>query len=768
MHWLQTLDTGLFRFVNQTLSNAAFDFLMPVASGNPLFAPVLIVAAVLLLWKGGARARLCVLMLAVILPLGDGLVCNTIKHAVGRVRPFAALANVRLPATLAAKPGAAGDTMIGVQDRMPSLHVRRYRNSMPSAHAANWFAATMVCWFFYRRSWRFMLPLAVLVGFSRIYNGVHYPSDVLAGAILGAGCAVAGLLGLNALWRAAGWRWFPLWWEQLPSLVPPFANLQPAAKRSSPLGLEARNLELERHWLRLGYLLLLVVLASRLVYIAVGRIQLGEDEAYQWQWSKHLALSYYSKPPMIAYTQFLGTTLWGDTPFGVRFFSPVFGAVLGLLLLRFMAREVSARAGIILLLVVGSTPLLAIGSTMMTVDPLSVFFWTLALLAGWRASQPDGTARCWCWVGLWMGLGFLSKYTALLQWLCWAVFFVMWRPARVHLRRPGPYIALLINGLCSLPVLIWNWQHHWITVEHVAGNASFGQQWHFTLRYLAEFLGAQLGLWNPFWFVGVMMAAVWFWRDYRQDLRLVFLFSMGAPLFLVYLLFTLHARALPNWIAPSILPLFCFAVVCWHNRWQRTGRWPRRRMVAGVVLGFCAVAILHETNLISKLAGVSLPRDFDPLHRVRGWREAAELAGQARRELLKEGKPVIVIGNDYGITGELAFYLPEAREAPRGQPLVFCHTGERPDNQFYFWPGYTNLHGVNAVFVAPRRIKTSLGEFLKDPQGRELKKRLPPPGDVPPIVQAQFESVTSLGVFPTPATGWPQHWMQLYVCRNLR
>ena len=49
----------------------------------------------------------------------------------------------------------------------------------------------------------------------------HYPSDVLAGAILGAGYAAAAVWSLNALWHWAGRKWFPLWWEKFPSLLEP-------------------------------------------------------------------------------------------------------------------------------------------------------------------------------------------------------------------------------------------------------------------------------------------------------------------------------------------------------------------------------------------------------------------------------------------------------------------------------------------------------------------------------------------------------------------
>lgn len=749
---------------------------MPFASGNKIFFPVLAVIGMLLLWKGGKRGWICALMAALILGPGDSYVYNTLKHAIGRARPFVTLTDVNLPMKRDKNNSAPPPAMDNPQTDAPK-NLPNY-NSMPSSHAANWFAATMICLVFYRRSWRFMLPLACLVSFSRIYNGVHYPSDVLAGAIIGAGYAAAALWVIESLWRFIGQRWFPLWWEQLPSLV----NVRPSteAKPSDeeelpPLPDETRPAKMDAQWLHLGYLFIAFSLLLNLVYLASGLIELSEDEAYQWIWSKHMALSYYSKPLLIACTQWLGTHIWGDNDFGVRFFAPVIGAILGVMLLRFFAREVNARAGFFLALIVSATPLLALGSVIMTIDPLSVLFWTAAMITGWQAVKPNGKTSDWLWTGLWMGLGFLSKYTELLQLVCWIIFFILWKPARAHLRKPGPYLALLVNVLCFTPVVIWNQQHHWVTVSHVATNASTNKPWVPSWSHLndfATFVIVEAFLLNPIFFIAVAWASIAFWRRGRHDPRLVFLFCMGTPLFLGYMLWSFHSAIKPNWIAPSVLPMMCLALIYWDTRWRLGLRALKIWLIAGLAMGFAVIAFMHEPDLIQHFAGRPLPPKIDPATRVRGYHELARIVAAEREKLLTDGKPVFLIGAHYGTTGHLSFYMPEAHIDIANNPLVYCQTSIEAKNQFYFWPGYKgNRTGDNAIYVKelsmPKLKKDWPILWLKGTPMEDLVREEPKDNPPPEFLTQEFETVKEIGVFPILYKNRVFHYVQMFECRNL-
>jgi hypothetical protein len=142
---------------------------------------------------------------------------------------------------------------------------------------------------------------------------------------------------------------------------------------------------------------------------------------------------------------------------------------------------------------------------------------------------------------------------------------------------------------------------------------------------------------------------------------------------------------------------------------------------------------------------------LDVLHRVRQWPQVADVVGQARQDLLAQGKPVFIIAGHYGLAGILSFYLPEAKAGVPDDPLVYCLTSARPENQFYFWPGYARRQGQNAIYVT------------------ELNRDRPVPKPPPAQLVKEFQSVTNLGVrmvlyhdrYPL----WP---LQLFECRGLR
>jgi len=191
--------------------------------------------------------------------------------------------------------------------------------------------------------------------------------------------------------------------------------------------------------------------------------------------------------------------------------------------------------------------------------------------------------------------------------------------------------------------------------------------------------------------------------------------------------------------------MLCLAVVYWEER--ASVAWPRIKpwLTAGVLTGAIPIVFLHDTNLIGKLAGHNLPAKLDPLKRVRAWKASASMAGEERERLLMEGKEVFVIGAHYGLVGEISFYLPVARAAVKKTPLVYYQSADRPENQFYFWPGYGTRTGQNAIYVREEKESEPLSARIKQ----------------------EFESVTDLGQRRVEYRGQTFRILHFYACRNL-
>ena len=152
----------LLELFNRSAANPFFDFVFPFITDSSNWFLPLLVFYIYLFREDWRRALKAFLITVVCLILTDAVAAQIIKPVVGRIRPSHELTDmVRL--------------LVG----------RGGKYSFPSNHAANSMAFAIVTGFFYPQMRRWLLFIAILVGFSRVYVGVHYPGDVMAGALFG-------------------------------------------------------------------------------------------------------------------------------------------------------------------------------------------------------------------------------------------------------------------------------------------------------------------------------------------------------------------------------------------------------------------------------------------------------------------------------------------------------------------------------------------------------------------------------------------------------
>jgi len=165
--WILYQNTLLFYFINNGLNNPFFNFLMPAITNFGSLTAMAIICVLMYIF-GGEKTRKIALLGLVALLLAN-VVVYLLKIIVAEPRPFAVLPNV---IQLVSESEAYG---------------------FPSGHAASSFAVMMVIGLKYRlhikgKTYRLLYPLlafASLIAFSRVYIGVHYPLDVVFGAIVG-------------------------------------------------------------------------------------------------------------------------------------------------------------------------------------------------------------------------------------------------------------------------------------------------------------------------------------------------------------------------------------------------------------------------------------------------------------------------------------------------------------------------------------------------------------------------------------------------------
>ena len=423
------------------------------------------------------------------------------------------------------------------------------------------------------------------------------------------------------------------------------------------------------------------------------------DEAHYWMWSERLAPAYFSKGPGIAFVMRASTAIFGANEFGVRFFSPILAAGTSLLLFYFARRLFSANAGIWAVLALNVTPIFNIGAFLMTIDPLSIFFWLAAMFAFWLAVE-QSPRFSWHWplTGLLIGLGFLCKYTNALELVSIVLILVLAPRLRHEFARPRLYLLLGAFALCTIPPILWNAQHAWITLAHLRSRGSLEHGFGFHPLELLAFLGEHFLAYSPLLFLALAWGVIGSWRRLNQQFKVLFLFWFGLPVFIFYFLISLNKAAAPNWDALSILSFGLLAVYFWRDRLEAS---PALRLGTGaaLLLGLLMSLLALDTDLI-RSAGFQLWRS-DPSDRMRGWKSATRAVEKIRGDLgAKFAEKLFLIADARDRASEISFYLRDKRPEGRGHPPVYIVESQDMVNQFSFWPRYDQF--VEAGPGSPR------------------------------------------------------------------
>src|SRR5262249_391143 len=148
--------------------------------------------------------------------------------------------------------------------------------------------------------------------------------------------------------------------------------------------------------------------------------------------------------------------------------------------------------------------------------------------------------------------------------------------------RPGFWAMLVAFLICTLPVVIWNENHEWITWIHLRSRGSLNTGFFLSPMQFLTFWAGQLGIYSPLIFAG-MMVALWearhvVWGGFKPG----FLVMCTLPGRAMYGILALKKAGQPNWPAPAYISLGILAVAFWHERMERVAA---TRALAGWALG---------------------------------------------------------------------------------------------------------------------------------------------------------------------------------------
>ena len=282
------------------------------------------------------------------------------------------------------------------------------------------------------------------------------------------------------------------------------------------------------------------------------------DEAQYWLWSKSFEFGYFSKPPFLPWVIGAYSAVFGDSFFSLKLI-PVFTYFLIAFTIYNLSKNVGLEkneaisCSLFFLLM----PAVSFSSFIISTDIFLILFWTLSLNELIKITDKPKTKNFF-FLGIYIGLAFISKYAAIYFLVCFLVYVLIDRKFR------NLFFENYLNFLLSLlfvliilaPNIIWNLNNEWVTLQHTSDNANLKNIEMNLFRGL-EFIGIQILMLGPFIFLGALIKIKKL--NFSKNIKILLVFSL--PIFVIVFFEAVIVRANANWAAPALISFFIYLYV---------------------------------------------------------------------------------------------------------------------------------------------------------------------------------------------------------------
>lgn len=436
------------------------------------------------------------------------------------------------------------------------------------------------------------------------------------------------------------------------------------------------------------WVLLSCLTLVRLVYI--GFAPVTAQEAYYWLYAQNPALSYVDHPPSIAYSILLGTSLFGDSGFGIKFMAVVWSLLTNILLYVTACRLCSGVPGYqakytatIAVLIYNLTLFSHVFAVIHQPDSSLLFFWLLVLYFV-QEFQLTGRNRNFIFAGIALGFALLCKYTAIAIVPGVLIAILCDPKLRKSLFTVYPYLALMIALIVFSPVIVWNADHDWISFRMQfndrAAKAAGGNMIHY--KYILQLLGTQLAMLTPLIFVLAIKSCLKMAMEWRRHRVVRLQFLSGAVLIVGFTFISLTSKVKLHWLLPGYLGIIVCIVILFNAVEITRSKWVK----SGV--GFSLVLIL-VCHILFVLPGFQIFQ----VNSWSGWRQFSEQVIELQREVGGPNK-VFIFTDSHKTAAYITLYSPN-HQRTYAQNVIGGFS-----KQLSVWGVPESLKGMDGLYIS--------------------------------------------------------------------